>query len=77
MNTNGSVIAMTLEEQVNVLAWLHAEQRAEYIELVNRVTNVGTVLASLLAQQAGPQLQQNLANEILSQMMSGGAPAGP
>jgi hypothetical protein len=61
-----------LQEQVNVIAWLHAEQRFEYMELVQRVINVGQAVAAILAQQAIPDVQEQLQNEILNRMMTGG-----
>ena len=61
-----------LQQEVDTLAWLHAEQRWEYMELVARVTNVGRALATLLAQQQAPQIQQQLQGQILDQLMTGG-----
>jgi hypothetical protein len=69
--TNGSATA-AMQEQIDLLAWLHAEQRFEYMELVGRVMNVGKALAAVLAQQAQPQIQEQLQNEILGQLMTGG-----
>jgi hypothetical protein len=68
--TNGSD-TLAMQEQINFLAWLHAEQRFEYMELVGRVVNLGKALAGLLAQQAQPQIQQQLQEQILNQLMDG------
>jgi hypothetical protein len=69
--SNGTATA-AMQEQIDVLAWLHAEQRFEYMELVARVMNVGKVLASLVVQNAQPQIQQRLQEQIMDQMMTGG-----
>lgn len=69
---NGSnPITMTEQEQINILAYLHAEQRWQYLELVGRVTNIGTALAGILADKAQPQIQQQIQQEILNQLMDG------
>jgi hypothetical protein len=68
---NGTATA-ALQEQVDILAWLHAEQRFEYMELVARVMNVGKVLAGLVVQNAQPQIQEQLQQQVLNQLMTGG-----
>ena len=73
MTTNGTVVTeLTLEEQVRYLAFLHAEQRWEYMELVARVVNVGKAVAAMLAQQSMPNVQAQVENEILNRLMTGG-----
>ena len=67
---NGSETT-AMQEQINTLAWLHAEQRWQYMELVGRVMNVGNAVAGILAQQAQPQIQQQIQQEILGQLMDG------
>jgi hypothetical protein len=52
---DGKVAA--LEQQIMVLAWLHAEQ-------VYRSTLVAKGLAALLAQQLQPQIQQVILNQL-------------
>ena len=61
-----------LQQEVNLLAWLHAEQRWEYMELVARVVNVGKAVAAMLAQQSMPNVQAQVENEILNRLMTGG-----
>lgn len=72
MTSFGAEGSMTMQEQIDFLAWLHAEQRFEYMELVQRVVNVGQAIAGILAQQAIPEVQQQLQNEILNRLMTGG-----
>lgn len=70
---NGAdIVELTLEEKVDFLSWLHAEQRWEYMELVQRVVNVGRAVAQMLAQQSMPQVQEQLQDQILNQLMTGG-----
>jgi hypothetical protein len=66
-----------LQEEINVLAWLHAEQRFEYMELVARVVNVGRAIAGVLAQNQMPQIQQQVQEQILDQLMTGGVVVKP
>jgi hypothetical protein len=74
ITVNGEVVAeaLTLEEKVDFIAWLHAEQRWEYMELVNRVTNVARVVAQIVAQQQAPMIQQQVEDQILNAMLTGG-----
>jgi hypothetical protein len=60
LNGNDQRLA-TLEQQVGVLAWLHAELGHKHFLLA-------TSVATLLAQQMQPQLQQS----ILRKLMGGG-----
>jgi hypothetical protein len=72
MNNGAEVVELTLQEQVDYLAWLHAEQRLEYMELVGRVSNIGRALAAMLAQQTQVEIQEQIENEIMNRLMTGG-----
>jgi hypothetical protein len=49
-----------LEQQVQLLAWLLAEQSYRSIRLA-------TMVAAMVAQQMQPQLQQNILNQLMDQ----------
>jgi hypothetical protein len=56
--TNGIAPPLTVEEQLQIAAWLIAE-------LQYRNLRLASTLAGMLAQQMQPQVQQSMLNQLM------------
>ena len=58
VTANGAVAELTVEQKIDLLAWLHAEQG-------QKIAKTAALVATLMAQQMQPQVQQAILQRLM------------